>query len=141
MRSKPKFNYPAFHMAAKRLRKAGWYVYNPAEMDIARDGGGPAMDMTIQQQVWHSADFRMARRYATRDLKVLTQSLRGEKGDAIVLLPGWQDSTGANAELAAAEWVNLRVLTIHEALNMSQFQRLPKPALGFWDRFLGGRTQ
>ena len=115
MRSKEQFNYPVFIAAAKELRKVGWFVYNPAEMDIARDGTLP--DMTLEEQKYHSADFRTARRYATRDLKVITQQLRGEEGDAVVLLPYWETSTGAQAEFRAAKWVNLRVLTLQQALN------------------------
>lgn len=119
MRSRLNFNYPVFMAAAQVLRDCGWFIYNPAEMDIARDDGGPKMDMTIQQQREHGADFRNCRRYATRDLRVITQLLRGECGDAIILLPGWRDSIGARAEVAAARWVNLRILTLEDALDLS----------------------
>ena len=116
MRSRPEFNYPAFHQAAAQLREAGWYVYNPAEMDIARDNGGPDLTLSLKEQGYHAADFRTARRYATRDLKVITQQLQGECGDAIVYLEGWAESIGAQAEIAASKWVNLRVLSLEEAL-------------------------
>lgn len=51
----------------------------------------------------------LCRRYAERDTQAIL-SLRGEDGDAIALLPGWTNSTGAAAELALARWVKLRVL-------------------------------
>ena len=56
MRERLNFNYPVFMAAAKALREWGWFVYNPAEMDIARDDGGPKLDMNIQQQREHGAD-------------------------------------------------------------------------------------
>jgi hypothetical protein len=52
--------------------------------------------------------------YAHRDLAVIT-GLRAENGDAVVVLPDWEDSTGAKAEVAVARWVGLRVLTLRQA--------------------------
>ncbi len=106
MRGRPEYNYPAFHAAAEALRLVGWYVYNPAEMDMVRDTGAQE----------YPAHFRSLRRYAERDLGVIHGKLRGECGDAIVLLPGWETSAGAQAEHATAKWVNLRVLTLVQAL-------------------------
>ncbi len=115
MRTRRHFNYPVFMDAARVLRARGWYVYNPAEMDIVRDNGGPKLDMTKAAQEKHGSDPRNARRYATRDLKIITQSLRAECGDAIILLPGWRDSVGAVSEASAAHWVGLKLLSYEDA--------------------------
>lgn len=104
MRGKPDGNFPVFESAAKLLRELGWYVYNPIEMDAARSGLDP-----------QSSEFPHLRTVASRDLEIITR-LKGENGDAIVLLPDWRGSIGARAELAAAHWVNLRVLSLYEAL-------------------------
>ena len=113
MRSKPEFNYPAFNDAAKSLRADGWRVFNPAEMDVQNDGI-LNLSMTIQDQRRHSGDYENARRYAGRDIHILIEELRAERGDAIVLLPGWENSVGAIAEKCVAEWLGLDVLTFEE---------------------------
>ena len=60
-----------------------------------------------------------------RDIKVLTDELKGECGDAIVMLYGWRNSEGATAELKVAKWVKLRVLTLEQAIRHG-------PALRKW---------
>jgi len=118
MRSKPEFNYPAFMAGADALRSKGWYVYNPAEMDIEEgDITDELLDLSIEEQKTHAGTPANARRYAWRDVKVLLKNLLAERGDAIVLLPDWQESIGATAERAVAIWAGLRVLTLEEALN------------------------
>ena len=119
MRSKPKFNHPAFNDAARRLRDAGWRVYNPAEMDIEHDGKEyweKNLQMSIAEQKGWARDSVNARRLATRDTYTLLVRLRAENGDAIVMLPDWEESIGATAERAVARWVGLRILTLKTAL-------------------------
>lgn len=115
MRSKPQFNYPAFMDGAARLRAAGWEVFNPAEMDIEQDNGGAPTTLSIEEQHAHASAFDNARRYAKRDCRVLIDELRAENGDAVVVLPDWEESTGARAEVAVARWVGLTFLTLEEA--------------------------
>jgi len=116
MRSVPEFNYPAFMAAAKQLRAAGWVVFNPAELDIEMDNGGPDLGMTVAQQSAHADDFTNARRYAHRDTSILIQKLRAENGDAIVTLPSWGLSIGAQAEVHVARWVGLAHYSVAEAI-------------------------
>ena len=105
MRGIPEFNYPAFHAAAKSLREQGHFVFSPAERDIERDG-----------KDWSKVS-------ATGDLAEAVQSgfsLRQALGDdiawicstadAVALLPGWENSKGANAEKATAEALGLEVI-------------------------------
>lgn len=118
MRSKPEFNYPAFMDGARRLREAGWEVFNPAEMDTAEDDQDPEfLEMSIEEQEAHAGAPSNARRYARRDCRVLIDILRAEKGDAIVVLPDWEESAGAIAETAVSAWVGLPRLTLDEAIN------------------------
>ncbi len=116
MRSIPEFNYPAFMAAANSLRAAGWVVFNPAEMDIELDDGGPDLTMSVEEQKEHAADFTHARRYAHRDTTLIIQKLRAERGDAIVTLDFWYDSVGAKAEVGVAEWVGLAHYSVQQAL-------------------------
>ena len=117
MRARPQFNFPAFMDAATRLRAAGWTVFNPAEMDKLDEASDPVpLDLTLEQQATWTNAVRQ-RRYAARDMEVIIGRLRGEDGDAIVLLDGWWESTGAFAERAVAKWVGLRILTLGEALS------------------------
>ncbi|WPH57811.1 hypothetical protein [Mycobacterium phage WXIN] len=69
------FNHPAFHAKAAELRAAGEDVINPAEFDAEI---GP-------DQPWDA--------YLRRDLVLLA-----ERCDKIVLLPGWENSKGAQLE-------------------------------------------
>lgn len=116
MRSKPAFNYPAFFAGEERLRAAGWEVFNPAKMDVELDNGGAEQHLSIEEQNAHAGSPINARRYAKRDAAILIDVLRCEEGDAIVVLPDWEQSTGARAEVAIARWVGLPVLTLEEAL-------------------------
>ena len=69
------FNHPAFNAKAAELRARGEDVINPAEFDAEI---GP-------DQSWDT--------YLRRDLVLLA-----ERCNAIVLLPGWEDSKGAQLE-------------------------------------------
>lgn len=118
MRSRPQFNYPAFMAAEASLASRGWEVFNPAAMDLEHDGKEAAalLGLSIADQEAHAGTPANVRRYAARDLGVIVGRLRAEDGDAIVMLPGWEESIGARAERAAAEWCGLRVLTLEDAL-------------------------
>jgi hypothetical protein len=116
MRGVPEYNYPAFFAAEEALAARGWSpIYNPARMDIDEDEEKYA-ERTLEEQKLHDTA-HAARRFARRDVDVLLNKLCAEDGDAIVLLPGWDNSAGARAEHAVAAWVSLRVLTIAAALS------------------------
>ena len=104
MRGYPQLNFPAFFQAEKQLTKLGWKVYNPARMDREHPLKSPA---------YGPAE---CRQFAQRDLNVVTRVLHAERGDALIMLPGWKKSMGARAENAAARWVGLRRVTLRRAL-------------------------
>jgi hypothetical protein len=113
MRHKPRFNFPAFFAAEAALRRLGWRVFNPARMDV--EAGVATRGGRLRRG---HGDFgpEDARAFARRDVGVLLNRLRAERGDAVVLLPGWRRSVGARAENAIARWVGLRRLSLKKAL-------------------------
>jgi hypothetical protein len=83
-------NYPAFQVAAERLRKQGVQVISPHE--ITPPGAGP----------WSwEAHMRV-------DLAALLTA------DVIVLLPGWDTSRGAQLEKTVADALGLSVVYLTE---------------------------
>ncbi len=83
MRGIPDFNFPAFNKEAAWLREQGHEVFNPAENG----------DQTNVRECFR-LDTDWICRYA----------------DGIALLPGWEASKGAKAELALAEALGLEVI-------------------------------
>jgi hypothetical protein len=96
MRGYPRFNFDAFMAAGADLKAKGWCVHNPAEKDIANGFNPDKHDESFFK------DFTALIRTDIEDVL---------KSDAIVLLPGWQKSSGACAELAVAKWAKKSVLT------------------------------
>lgn len=91
------FNFPAFDAAAHDLRKRGYSVISPADLD--RDVGfdplslGNSWDWTKTPDSFSLADA------VDRDLTAVRQA------DELCLLPDWNNSRGAKAEKALAEWI------------------------------------
>jgi hypothetical protein len=87
MSGKQDLNFPAFHQAAAALRAKGHKVTNPAELDAQDEGKALG---------W--AD------YMRRDVIALMGC------NAIAMLPGWQDSKGAQLEHHIAQTLGMAVL-------------------------------
>lgn len=83
----PESNYPAFNVTAAVLRSYGHKVYNPAE--FPHDGD--------------EASFPIRRAFAAYTSFICLEA------DTIVVLPGWQNSRGARAEVALARVCGLEV--------------------------------
>ena len=104
MRGIANFNFPAFDYAAERLRQRGFTVFSPAERDRKAYGAsiednptgdeGKVANPACTINDCMSADCEWICRHA----------------DAIALLPGWEKSSGANAELALAKALGLTVI-------------------------------
>lgn len=91
----PQFNFPAFDSAAANLRADGWHVISPAELD--RADGFDETECTGYEVLTDAQRHRFAR----NDIGALLEV------GAIVLLPGWQESTGATNEAKVASWLGL----------------------------------
>lgn len=104
MRGYKDFNFPAFIAAAQMLRDMGHTVFNPAERDLERDG--EEMSRSETGNIVEAEAKGFDRRVAIMD--DLTYII--EEAEGIALLPGWEQSTGANAELWAAKFLELQVL-------------------------------
>jgi nucleoside 2-deoxyribosyltransferase len=92
MRGYPDNNFPAFHAAAAELRAKGYEVFNPAENDEKMLARGE--ELTI-------------RNCLRLDLEWICT-----EAEAIVLMPGWQASKGAQAERATAIAIGLEILAL-----------------------------
>jgi hypothetical protein len=86
MRGLPLFNFPAFLMAASILRARGLKILSPADKDMEAgfDPSQPNADFDI------GAAFRW-------DFEAVCQT------HGTILLPGWENSTGAKAERVVAQ--------------------------------------
>lgn len=86
------FNFPMFDRVAATLRHRGWRVVSPADF-----GHKPG-------DTWES--------HLQRDLFLVGQC------DALVQLPGWEESKGATLEHLVAERFSKHVLSLTEVLDM-----------------------
>ncbi len=98
MRGLPDMNRRAFWNAAHYLRGFGHDVVNPHEIN-----GSWEIRMEERGLKPRGAD------YLERDIRELLHC------DAIVLLPGWENSVGARCELAVAFTLNIEVMTFNMA--------------------------
>ena len=100
MRNRPKFNFPLFDEVAQVLRRKGHDVINPADMDRARV---PDME---EHAAFQDGDIeRWEQELGFNFHKVIGQDLVAiiNEADGIVLLPEWEQSTGAGHEKYVAE--------------------------------------
>lgn len=86
MRGHVDLNFPAFRKAAADLRDQGHFVFNPAD-------NSPS-DADIRQCMAIDVTWICA------------------QADCIALLPGWENSLGAKAELALAQALGLDVMYV-----------------------------
>lgn len=99
MRGYAEHNYPAFREAAKQLRALGYEVFNPAEH----------APMPLEGTEPEQADIRL---WMRQDLAWIC-----EEAEAIVVLPGWERSLGAKAEVATADAIVIPVWELAEVLD------------------------
>ena len=96
MRGVPYFNAPAFFEAEAMLTLRGYTVFNPAQRDVEEGLDHKKCPKGSMQEL-EDCDFSLSGALAF-DLSYVC-----EKADGVVLLPGWQLSRGAVAELAACQ--------------------------------------
>lgn len=101
MTSIPAFNFPLFFAGAEWLRGNGWTVLSPAEKDLEQipwDVMVTVPGFDVGDLVAYSANSTFDMGNAMEwDLPAIMNS------DGIVMLPGWENSTGARWERTVAE--------------------------------------
>ena len=107
------FNFPMFDLAESDLRAKGWNVINPAQMD--RDIGFDPLIDTVDATFLHAA--------MLRDVEAITT-----RADALAVLPGWEDSTGAKAEVGLARWKHIPVYQWPDMVEISTEKPVKKDA-------------
>ena len=103
----PQFNFPAFHAAAAKLRDEGHFVFNPAEADIKRLGG---VDPSVGNETGDVALAEKLHGLSRRECLAEDTQFIALHAEAIALLPGWENSSGARAEKALADALGLTVI-------------------------------
>lgn len=106
-----RWNFDAFEEATTRLRAAGYAVISPAETDLERgfDPDAPVEEFT-------PAQYREA---LERDVAAVFAV------DGLALLPGWELSTGARAEVALATALSIPCRRVRE---WEALEHRPTPA-------------
>jgi len=100
MRGIAQFNFPAFHNATEYLRRVGHEVFNPAERD--GDVGFDPTEMCGDEDLAELG-------FSLREALAADTEYISKHADAIALLPGWENSSGARAEFALAKALDLIV--------------------------------
>lgn len=108
MRNIPEFNFPAFNAATAKLRAEGHTVFNPAERDNERHG------KDISKGNADGCEERAAKEHGFSLREALADDTAWicREADAIALLPGWENSKGARAELALSEALGHTVIRL-----------------------------
>ncbi len=109
MRGYPLSNFPAFLMAARILTARGFEILSPAEKDIEAgfDPSRPAEDQNFDVGAAFRWDFENV-----------------VKSDGVILMPGWEHSTGAKAERVVAQLSELDVYLLDENYNLTEAPEL-----------------
>lgn len=106
----PEYNFPAFDMAAIRLRVYGHEVFNPAEND--RSKGFDATGLTGYEQ-GHTIAFDL--RSALKD----DLSWICDHAEGLVVLPDAERSMGVAAEIALARALRIPVTSLETMIAFS----------------------
>src|SRR5579859_2534455 len=112
MRGIPEFNFPAFHAAAAELRAFGYEVHSPAEADL--NNGFDPSGMKGDNAELAPAGISLREALAD-DLWYVCR-----EADAVVVLPGWENSDGAFCELMAGIAIGIPVMTLAAALGKEE---------------------
>src|SRR5438270_540398 len=107
MRGYPEFNQQAFIEAARLLRARGWEVHSPHVHNLAN--GLDTSGMSGRQE--EHEQIRPLRQCLADDLSWVC--LHAER---VIVLPGWEGSRGARAEVATAAALGIPVLVLGEAI-------------------------
>jgi hypothetical protein len=103
MRGRKHFNFPAFDTAAAAGSMLGYRIISPADLDRAAglfSGYLPRDDETLTPSQMKGC--------VNRDVKAILGL--DPRTDGLLVLPDWELSSGARAEVALARWLGLEVM-------------------------------
>lgn len=112
MKGIPLFNFPAFDGAAAdiTLNWEGWQAVNPAQID--RDYGFDPTTLPADH------DWNIIPPSVGTKMEIIRRDVNAVLScDAIFMLPGWEKSAGAKAELHLARWAGLTIYSSAFAAN------------------------
>lgn len=109
------FNFPAFDAARDYLEGVGYEVFSPADNDRALLGRPlnwipSAADTVGPWRAWNIEGAPGLRKMLGDDVEWICK-----EADAIAMLPGWEKSKGANAELALAKALGHEIIYLEDA--------------------------
>ena len=112
------FNFPAFFAAEAKLKKKGHKVFNPARRDVQKYG----KEISVPSGTIKEAASQVG--FSLREALAMDTSWICLNADSICLLSGWEKSKGANAELALAKALGLKVIKLKDrALARARFKK------------------
>jgi Domain of unknown function (DUF4406) len=112
-------NFAASKAAAEDLRARGYFVFSPVERDMERCGTDPSnpTGYPMQAEVEHGLTLRDCLAGLTlRDCLADDLIWICRNATAVVVLPDWEKSRSAQAEVHTARALGVPVLTLDEAL-------------------------
>lgn len=101
MRGYPEFNFPAFFEAQAYLEQRGDPYFNPAERDLAEGFSPYGLKGTL--------DELRDMNFSLRDALADDTEYICKHAERILLLPGWENSAGAQAERALGVALGLEI--------------------------------
>lgn len=107
MRNKPGFNFQAFDEVDEVLKGYGFETFNPASKDRANGFDFSTLDGT-EDLTEYGFNLRTA---LGEDLQWIC-----EHAELVVVLPGWEKSRGALAEVRTAEALGIPVWTLNNMM-------------------------
>lgn len=102
MRGLPLYNFPAFDKAKEHLASLGYTPISPADID--RQMGFDPSTLPADHDWSTIPEALDLKAVVRRDIEAILTC------KAIYMLPGWEMSKGARAELAVAQWLGLEVI-------------------------------
>lgn len=108
-----KFNFPEFDKWAAVYRHKGYEVFNPADHDrelLGKEKGWlPKEEDSEGSWKYWASGVTKGKLPTLRDMLGADLKWIAAEADAIHMLPGWENSRGANAEWALAKALDLKI--------------------------------
>lgn len=105
----PYFNFPKFDAARDHYIQLGYEVFNPADHDRSLLGKPKNWMPTDEHHDGQWKRWTIDNAPSLREMLGADLNWIAHQADAIVMLPGWENSRGANAEWALAKALDLNI--------------------------------